>query len=692
MVKDLSNFISNNRKRLFGLWILVFGAIILSLKPIQIDASLNETAIKGNTYHQAMLDMDSLFGRQADIAIKVIPEKIAFAQFDRGFSKLQSTLKQNFQGAKIISPFGSLKGFIDKSNSVQNLLKQFTALPLLQDLISKDSSSFLVLVQLPKNAMVSAKEISNILSQNYLGLKALKSFSLIELENQIEKSLVRDLVLLSIAILVFFSIILLLAFRSWQSIFFCLAIALPSVLLAIACFSFFDSNLNLITLIVIPICIVLALADAVHLLTGYSSGKNKNLDKKSRLKSSIQNYIFPSFLTSLSTSIAFYSFVFNESENLQNLGLITGTTVLGGFFLTYFLGPFLLGIVPFSDLSNHPFSKLSIHFAKRKKLYSGSLILLFLVSIFFTNSIEFKTSFTNFFPKNSEVLKNHNELEKDFYSQLKLNLLINRKDPNKGSKKELMNWVEKVSKGIQSYKWAGKVNYHPNLKNKNSGAIPLLFNLNARVSEMLNFSSADGNTHRIEIRFPSPNHIKLFEREFLSHYKTKDLNYKVSFASPALVMEAIDKSTATSLLKSLSFSSLFILLVIGLMSKSLRITFYSLIANLAPLSAILVLFWIFDLKINVLTSITSVVCLGLIVDDTLHVIYRKVNLNEDLEELGFGMILTSSLLAGGFLLFNLSSFTPTQTFGNISAAIFIITLISDLTLLPLLIGTRKNKK
>ena len=91
------------------------------------------------------------------------------------------------------------------------------------------------------------------------------------------------------------------------------------------------------------------------------------------------------------------------------------------------------------------------------------------------------------------------------------------------------------------------------------------------------------------------------------------------------------------------------------------------------------------MDLNILTAITTVVCLGVIVDDTVHVIYRKRILKKEDNELGEGIITTSIILIIGFLTFLISSFEPCQVFGYISAIVFLGTMVADLTILPLLL-------
>jgi len=85
---------------------------------------------------------------------------------------------------------------------------------------------------------------------------------------------------------------------------------------------------------------------------------------------------------------------------------------------------------------------------------------------------------------------------------------------------------------------------------------------------------------------------------------------------------------------------------------------------------------------NIITSITLVICLGLIVDDTIQILYRRIRLAEPIDELGFGVLTTSMIMTGGFFSFVLSQSQPIQVFGLLCAIVFLLAAISDMTIIP----------
>jgi predicted RND superfamily exporter protein len=89
----------------------------------------------------------------------------------------------------------------------------------------------------------------------------------------------------------------------------------------------------------------------------------------------------------------------------------------------------------------------------------------------------------------------------------------------------------------------------------------------------------------------------------------------------------------------------------------------------------------------------ATVALGLVVDDTCHFLVRlRTHIGNGMDlpdaiaktmhQTGRPIILTSVILATGFAILVLGSFTPTVWFGLVSAFVLLIALVADLIVLP----------
>ena len=91
------------------------------------------------------------------------------------------------------------------------------------------------------------------------------------------------------------------------------------------------------------------------------------------------------------------------------------------------------------------------------------------------------------------------------------------------------------------------------------------------------------------------------------------------------------------------------------------------------------------MNINILTAITAVVCLGLLDDDTIHILYRRLWLKEELNELSVSILSSAFILIVGFGLFSISSFVPIRVFGWVSSLVILFGVIIEITLMQWLI-------
>jgi len=151
-----------------------------------------------------------------------------------------------------------------------------------------------------------------------------------------------------------------------------------------------------------------------------------------------------------------------------------------------------------------------------------------------------------------------------------------------------------------------------------------------------------------------------------------------------------DLKNKKAIITLLSGFGIFIILL--LLTRSVKLAILSLLPNLIPLGFIVLLFYFLKIDINLLTSLTLIIGLGLLDDDTIHIIYRRLWLNEPLEELKFSVISTAALLCISFLIFTVSSFQPTRIFGVITAIIFLIGVISELTVFKWILDSVISKK
>ena len=553
--------------------------------------------------------------------------------------------------------------------------------------------SFLMVLTLKNRNDSIVNSIERILETNYKGIEKIEAMSSYHVEASIKKHIGKDILLLSGLILVFFLGFILLIFRNISAVVFTIINVAVSLFAAFVLFYFFDFKVNIISILVIPITLILSIADAMHLLSGYA--KNSDiLDKKKRLKKVISSFIIPSFFSSATTAFAFFSFyLFNESQYIQEFGLITSIALMLEFLLTFAIAPYLLYSFNIQAYYEKQLVPISNFFFRNKKVFSFGFIAVIIISFALVGKMKFHTDSEMFFPLNSEIRKVHDSFKKNYYSSIDLHVYVQLKDkyeigPGDNSlyeyTKELCDVLSK-QENVVNVNSATKSFYFKSLS-----GVPV--NLLGQLKNQNPYYNSEKDIYHIQIQFEEAQSIIELKNKGLNQIlNNSPENIEVLYSSKALLMDAVNESVATSLIKSLLTSGIAIFLMMLILSKSIKTALFSLIPNIAPISFVVILYFIFGMHINILTAITAVICLGLLDDDTVHIIYRKLWLREDMGELSFSILSSAILLSVGFFLFMFSSFEPIRVLGKVSAIIFLVGVICEFTIMQLVLDTVKDK-
>lgn len=689
-IKSLIRTINRNERQ-FALFVLLTVLLLAIFTRVpDINGQLTGLDIEQTQYYKSGKKIAEAFNIAEVIEVKVTPKDTTSAVVFKSLEEIEGKLLSNFVNIEIRSIHNAsslFKSSLENNKSIGLLLQQASSVPIIDNLISKDQKSFLLIVSFKTDQKIDIETFDQILAQPYAGIERTISMSTPHVEHAIEGSLKKDVMLISLLVLIVFLVIIFYTYRDIRALLYIVIIVFISILPTFFFFTVFKIPINLFTALTIPIILVLSLADAIHLLTGFYSHSGSAND---RIISSMEAYLIPSFFTSLTTTIAFSSFLFSSAESIRLFGLIVSLSVLPSFIFTYFLTPFLFKkLIQPKCLPEHGIKKILKVFHRYTKPIAFSMALMAILAIPLAFQLKFHTNFDSFIPKNSPTLKHRNEMIKDFDSQLALHVLI-KNDTSRSVKTRL-----KMEQDIRTI--AGKFETISTVGNVKSITDELKFKKNygplARfitIPKNHNPYVGNNNNYRIELRLNTMDHLHQVNdeiKEILAQYKN---DYQFEIFSKALLFDEVNKKVATSFLRSLLFSFILIFAIIFIITKSVLTTLISFLSNIIPLSFIVLLFYFLKLDLNILTTITVVVCLGLMVDDTIHVIYRKKVLDRENHELEYGIIATSNVLVLGFATFMISDFQPSQVLGLVSSIVLLVTAVADLVLLPYLLNlTRK---
>ena len=143
-----------------------------------------------------------------------------------------------------------------------------------------------------------------------------------------------------------------------------------------------------------------------------------------------------------------------------------------------------------------------------------------------------------------------------------------------------------------------------------------------------------------------------------------------------------------------------IMLMFMLLFRSVKLAIIGIIPNALSAASVLAIMGWLNISLDMMTITIAAIVIGIGVDDTIHYIHRfgkEIKLDYDYqaaisrshETIGNAMYYTSLVIMIGFSILVLSNFVPTIYFGLLTGLAMFVALISNLTLLPLLIALIK---
>jgi predicted RND superfamily exporter protein len=164
------------------------------------------------------------------------------------------------------------------------------------------------------------------------------------------------------------------------------------------------------------------------------------------------------------------------------------------------------------------------------------------------------------------------------------------------------------------------------------------------------------------------------------------------------VLARMEEYLLDSQIQSFGTALLAIFLVFAVLLRSFTWAVVAMIPNVVPVLLTLAWMALAAVPLDVVTVMIASITLGVVVDDTIHLLHgferaRTAGLapgaamGDALARSGPALLFTGIVLALGFATLALSEFRPTARFGELTAVTIVVALAAELVLLPALVHT-----
>lgn len=496
--------------------------------------------------------------------------------------------------------------------------------------------------------------------------------------------------------------------RSLRNAVFPVIVGALSLLWVFGLMAWWDIPINIMTSLLPPILIFTSSSDTIHLLSAHQKAGNRH--------KAIQTVFIPTALTSITTALGFFSLMIVDVKPIQILGLSAGIGTIIAFVITYCLCPYFLS----KHLESSPTKEYFQPFFSFQKNNRVTIIICFsllaVLGIYSTSKLEVDARLLEDLPQNSLVRQNFQLADSLLRGSKPMELAIQVKDTGKTVwHPRVLHEIEKITSYLENefplsnvVSPSSAVKYASYLRGKGYDLQQLdkpTINLAKRILRQtkvhvigLNQMSAriTGNIQEYGSKNTSERNEKMINK-LNENIDQRVLTYRITGTN--YLIDKSHEQLARQILNSLLTAIGLVSVLLGIYFRSFRITIIALVPNLLPLLLLGGCIYLFQIPIQLSTSIIFALAFGIVVDDTIHFLamYRKAlfeavsnPLAYTLEHAGKGMINTSLVLVVGFSTFMFSSFGATFYLGIFLCLSLVIALLTDFLLLPLLLNNGQN--
>ncbi len=593
-------------------------------------------------------------------------------------------------------------------------------------IVSEDGTATLIIFTLAADAeiqtvarTVKAKTQQLNLPENlyYVGSPMLVTY----ISDMMQDDLMRliPIAFLLIAIVLFFG------FRSASGVILPLLTAAIAIVWTVGIMVIFGFEMSMISNNMPIIILAVGSAYTIHVINKIN--QVKETDPKKAIIEALTYIIIPVILAALTTAIGFLSFVFGAYlEMIMAFGLFTALGTLFACLLSLFFAPALLSTkLKVEDKNNQKARKsylsaqvlapLNNLLFKHPKYILTTWAILILISIGGIFLIERSVDIKEYFKKNNPTRIAEEIMQNKFGGSKPIFVLFKGDMQSPEVLKTMISMEEYMKES-------------PDIKSTQSVA-DLIMDLNGVMGEerkipddqdmieqlwflldgneiMSRFVSDDLDQGIILSKFISPdNKSKIafgeYIHKFIEENSTDDCQIEIT--GMPFVDVTMDRSLINSQLGSLSIAIIFVIIIVGLILRSLASGVY---ATIPIIAAIIILFGVMGfagISLNIATVLVASVALGIGIDYSIHVISLfnhskkthgdiKQAMEDTIMISGKAIVINVISVSAGFLVLLFSEMVPLQYFGLLIALSMVGSSQGALTLLPvILILVNRNK-
>jgi len=612
-------------------------------------------------------------------------------------------------------------------------------------IVNEKNGAIAILISIQKDVLNSSKRVGltdqitaagKVFSEttgielHYAGLPFVRSVITSQVGQELKIFLLLSVIITGIILLIFF--------RSFRAVIFPLIIIGVIVVWVLGTIALFGFKISLLSGMIPPIIVVIGIPNAIYLMNKYHTEFAMHGNKVLAISRVVRKVGLATFMTNLTTAIGFLVLLTADITILREFGIVAGINVMATFVVSLILIPGVFSWMPppsakhLKHLDVKIFDKvlhtvdLMVH-RHRFVIYSVTIAVV-IFAIIGMSKLHSVSYMVDDLPEESIVKKDLAFFEANFSGVMPLEIVLNTGKRRgvidiKNLKKidefeQFLASQKDISKPVSlvSFVKAAKQAFYNN--NPDRYTLPDNRERNFILRYMKGQSDSSGlfksfvdddmQTMRISMQVADIGSDKMdslvnqvIQPKIDSVFADTEIKATITGTTPLFIKG--NKFLIANLRGSLLLAFGLIAITMGLLFASFRMIVISLIPNFIPMMITAAIMGYFGIPLKPSTVLIFSITFGISVDYSIHFLakYRQelharsffvpVAISNSILEVGKSMIYTSIVLFAGFIIFTFSSFGGTIALGVLTSTTLLISMITNLVLLPSLIMTFDRK-
>jgi predicted RND superfamily exporter protein len=491
-------------------------------------------------------------------------------------------------------------------------------------------------------------------------------------------------------------------------------------------------RINLVNIILALLIFVISLATAVHLLVRFRDLEQQGMKTPTAVLTTYRGKGWAVLWTGLTTLVAFGSLVTGNMPPVRSLGAWSAAGIGLMTLMAFTLYPALLASIQ-SKTAQQTARPFEVRARRWGRAWAGWAIrrrfpvlvgtcLLGAVALLGVARFHVQDNIAEYFPSHHPVRAELERLQQHNMGVFAVELVLSYRNHNQGKKEEqeasfqdptaqqklarlsgllrsqplvcgAVSSGDLVEASIRSILVEGEVN--DNIRWLALGMMQTVPEARKVLRALL---TADGQSARVTLLVPflSFNRMVPLFRQVIAEAEHIFPGAEIWITGQYPLILRAQQALLRGLMVSLSLTLLCIILVFILVLHSIRLALLVIIPNLWPIALVLGGMGWFKLPLDSISIMTASIVLGLAVDDTFHTLGYFLRsaprwgpekaIKNTLERNAPAHILTTMILALGFIACALTDFQPISRMGMFATIAIFLALAGDLVLIPALLA------